>query len=327
MLLKLLKWIGIIVTILVVGFVSYVFLKANRTFEAPYPDIQASTDSVMIARGKYLAYGPAHCAFCHAPMEEIIRVERGEEVPLSGGFDFILPVGTIYAPNITPDKETGIGNLTDQEIARSLRYGVRHDGKALIDFMPFYHISDRDLTAIISFIRSQPPVHNPRPVHKFNFLGKMVMATVIKPMGDGKVSDAVEPDSTREYGKYLADYVANCRGCHTERSMMTGAYIGPEFAGNTKFEVIDEKGNIIKGQHLVTPNITPDPQTGRIFTWNEAQFIARFRTGRAIPGSPMPWGPFSRMGDMELKAIYKYLKSLQPVYSPTPVGIQPGNPT
>ncbi|NJN42680.1 MAG: hypothetical protein HC811_11045 [Flammeovirgaceae bacterium] len=136
--LKILKYLGIVVVLVVVVFVSMVFLRHDRTFDAPYPTVQISTDSATLARGKYLVYGPAHCSFCHVPLSEFERVERGEEVALSGGFNFKLPFGTVYAPNITPDPETGIGKLRDEEIARSLRYGIRHDGRAIIDFMPFY---------------------------------------------------------------------------------------------------------------------------------------------------------------------------------------------
>ena len=90
-------------------------------------------------------------------------------------------------PRTSSDKETGIGNLTDQEIARALRYGVRHDGQAILDFMPFYDLSDEDLTAIISWLRTQPAVKNERPAHEYNFLGKMIKTFVIKPSGDGEV--------------------------------------------------------------------------------------------------------------------------------------------
>lgn len=174
MLKKVLLGIVLVIVAAVAILVITVNLRYNRTFDAPYPDIQASTDSAMIARGKYLAYGPAHCSFCHAPMTEFQRVDRGEEAPLKGGFDFKMPFGNMFAPNITPDEETGIGKLSDGEIARALRYGVAHDGRAIIDMMPFYDMSDDDLKAIISFLRSQEPIHNPRPKHELNFLGKVV---------------------------------------------------------------------------------------------------------------------------------------------------------
>lgn len=315
-----------LVVVLVIGFVVLVYTRYNRTFDAPYPEIKASTDSAMIARGRHLALGPAHCAHCHAPTADFLRVDNGEEVPLSGGFNFQLPIGVVYAPNITSDEETGIGKLTDAELARALRYGVKHDGKALIDFMPFYDLSDSDLTAVISFLRTQAPVKNQRPQHEWNFLGKAVLAFVIKPMGDGEVPSPPAIDSTAAYGKYLAASVANCVGCHTNRDMMTGAFIGPQYAGGAKFELVDENGKIVSGKHLVTPNLTTDPETGRLNGWSQKDFMDRIRKGRVIPGSPMPWGPFSRMSDLELTALYKFLTSLEPVKNEIPMGIQDGDP-
>jgi len=324
--LKILKILLIIVIVFVAGIVTYALTSYKKTFDAPFPDITASTDSVVIARGKYLALGPAHCAHCHAPTSEIARVDAGEEVPLSGGFNFHIPLGTLYAPNITSDKETGIGNLTDQQIARALRYGIRRDGQAILDLMPFYDLSENDLRAIISWLRTQPPINNKRPDHEYSFLGKMVKTFAIKPSGDGEVPPTPAIDSTATYGKYLVNSVANCRGCHSQRDLMSGAYIGPELAGNMHFEVYDENGNIVAGKHLVTPNLTPEPNTSIMARWSQDQFIQRFRTGRVIPGSPMPWGPFSRMTDLELKAIYKYLRTLEPVWMEVPVGIQEGDP-
>jgi len=223
---------------------------------------------------------------------------------------------------------SGIGKLKDGEIARALRYGVRHDGKALLDFMPFYHLSDADLTAIVSYLRTIPPVKNKVPDHDWNFLGKVVGAFMLKPMGDGKIEETPAVDTTIAYGKYIAENVANCRGCHTVRNMMNGDYIGEYYAGGHKMEVFDiATGTMIKGQHITTPNITPDPETGRITNWSQEQFVNRFRQGRLISGSPMPWGPFSRMTETELKAIYKYLRTLGPVKNETPSGIQSGDPT
>src|SRR5690606_41627233 len=106
-------------------------------YHAPYPDITASTDSAVIARGKYLAFGPAHCGTCHVPMNKVMDVENGEEIPHSGGWELTIPPGTFRAPNLTPDMETGIGKLTDGEIARTMRHMVGNDGRCIMPFMHF----------------------------------------------------------------------------------------------------------------------------------------------------------------------------------------------
>lgn len=305
---KILKWTGIILLIIVAGLYITIEARQDLQFDAPYPAITASTDSAVIARGKGLVFGPAHCANCHVPVSGQAAVLRGETVPLSGGLKFDLPLGSLYSRNLTPDK-TGIGMMTDAEIARVLRYGVNARGNAVFDIMPFHNTSDEDLTAIISYLRSQPPVQNRVPVHDFNLLGKVVRAFLIKPVGPaGQVFTSIKRDSTVEYGKYLANSVANCRGCHTNRDLMTGAFTGPEFAGGLKFDLKTDSGNY----SLTTPNLTPH-STGRVFGWTQGQFIARFRTGVIIKETHMPWGPFSRMSDDELKAIYKFLQTVKPV--------------
>jgi mono/diheme cytochrome c family protein len=324
---KVLKWIVLVLLIIIGVFIAYALLRSQETFEAPYPEITASKDSTLIARGKYLVYGPAHCAYCHAPASQFQQVEAGEIVPLSGGSIFALPVGKIYVPNITSDDATGIGSFTDGELARTMRYGVKRNGHALLDFMPFYDLSDKDLTAIISYLRTEPAVNNPVPQNEWNFLGKLVQAFgMIKPSGDGNIPPSPKPDSTIEYGKYLANSVANCRGCHTKRDLMTGGYIGNDYAGQMSMEVLDEKGKTIPGKHFVSPNLTPDQLTGRMYHWTQDVFIKRFQSGRVIEGSVMPWGAFSRMNEQDLAAIYKFLKTLKPMRSQTPSGVQEGDP-
>jgi hypothetical protein len=313
MLKKILKWTAFVVLSLLIILSITVAFRQHLQFDAPYPDIHASTDSAVLARGKYLVYGPAHCADCHAKPEFQEAVNQGQEVALSGGRRFDIPIGVIYSRNITPD-ETGIAKFTDQQIARSLRYGVGVDGRALFDFMPFHNTSDEDLTAIISYIRTLKPVQNKVQANEMSVIGKVVKAFLIKPVGpDGDVPKTVLHDTGIAYGKYLAKCVSNCRGCHTKRNLMTGAFMRQEFAGGFKMESIIDRDHY----SCVTPNLTPDPATGHISQWNEEVFIKRFRAGKIIPHSTMPWGPFSRMSDDELKAVYYYLVTLTPVKNDT----------
>lgn len=308
------KVLLIIVTILAVvagGLVIFVLLSWDKEYEAEYPDIAASTDSAMIARGKYLAFGPAHCVFCHASFEKLEDVADGEEVPMTGGMEFDFPPAIIRTPNITPDPETGIGKLTDSEIARSLRYMVNSRNKMMFPLMPFQELSDEDLTAIISFLRSEEPVKNEVKPSEYTFLGKAIMAFgLIKPEGPKKSPPrSVAIDTTAAYGAYLANSVANCVGCHTARDLKTGEFIGPVFAGGMKFK----PDAFSKGYSFIAPNITPDVETGAMTGWDEPVFIDRFHAGRLLPGSPMPWEAFARMSDSDLKALYSYLGSLGPV--------------
>ena len=313
---KFFKWTGIVLLVVIAGLYIVIVANQNKKFDAPYPNVKATNDSATIARGKNLVYGAAHCANCHSPkgMEE--RLSRGEEVPLSGGQEFDIPIGSLYARNLTPD-ETGIGKISDAAIARALRYGVGTAGTALFDFMPFHNTSDEDLTAIISYLRSQPAIRNEVPAHDFNLLGQIVKAFILKPAGpEGRVPVSVKRDTSASYGKYLANSVANCRGCHTNRDLMTGAFIGEDYAGGLKFDLETDSGVY----SLTTPNLTPDP-SGRIKGWTKQQFIARFRMGTLIPQTHMPWGPFSRMNDDELTAIYNFLQTVKPVQNTVPHGL------
>lgn len=303
--------------VLVAGLVVYVQLNGNPKFDAPYPDIKASTDSAVIARGKYLAYGPAHCGTCHVPMDKIMDVEGGEIIPLSGGWTLDIPPGEMHAPNLTPDMETGIGKLSDGEIARVLRYMVNPKGNCVFPFMPFAEMSDADVTAIVSYLRSQPAVKHEVKRSEMKFLGKALLAFgAIKPEGTkGTPPKSVVIDSTAEYGKYLANSVANCLGCHTNRDMKTGKFTGAPFAGGF---ALPPDPAMSDGNTYVSPNLTPDPETGHIYNWDEQTFINRFKAGRVYKGSAMPWGAFSRINELELKAIYRYLKSLEPVKNKVP---------
>lgn len=308
------KVLLIIVAILVVvvgGFVVFVLVSWDKQYEAEYPNITASTDSTVIARGKYLAYGAAHCVICHSPYEKLEDVAAGKDVPMTGGMEFDIPPGIFRTPNLTPDPETGIGNQTDGEIARALRYSVSHLNKLMVPYMPFQEMSDEDITAIISFLRSQQPVKHEVKPSEYRFLGKAIVAFgLIKPEGPKKTPPvSVTIDTTADYGAYLANSIANCVGCHTERDMKTGEFIGPVFAGGMKFE----HDVFSKGYSFISPNITPDKETGAMAGWDEPFFVDRFRAGRLLPGSPMPWEAFARMNDSDLKALFRYLASLNPV--------------
>lgn len=215
-LLKLLKWTGIVLLVLILLVSATVALRQNLQYEAPYPDIKASADTNIIARGKQLVLGPAHCVICHGPDNADSLMANRLDVPLHGGHEWKLPFGSIYARNITPDVETGIGKLQDKEIARILRYGVNAKGNAVLDFMPFHNMSDEDLTAVISYLRSQKPVSNKVPEHQFNMMGKVLKAFMVKPHGPTvDVPKSVIRDTSINYGKYLTMSVANCNGCHT----------------------------------------------------------------------------------------------------------------
>jgi mono/diheme cytochrome c family protein len=177
-----------------------------------------------------------------------------------------------------------------------------------LPFMEFQHLSDEDLVAVISFLRSQPAIRNEVPDHEFNFIGKAILAFLMKPVGPAREILVKTPaEGTIERGEYMATSVANCASCHTKRNMLTGAYVTAKFAGGMEFEVEGDEET-----KIVSPNLTP-ARTGRITTWSEEQFVGRFGAGVGIQHTHMPWRQFQRMSESDLRAIYRYLKALQPV--------------
>jgi hypothetical protein len=308
--LRIIKWIGIVVIVLVLGILISGVILYNRKYDAPYPDMHASSDSAIIVHGKHLVMSTAHCIECHFKPGDSALIVTGEDAPLAGGgFPFEFPGGVFYSKNISSDKESGIGNLTDGEIARALRYGIKHDGSVLIPVMEYQHMCDEDLVAILSYLRTSEPVSHKVPENDYNLLGKALFAFFLRPpVLHQDPPLMVMPDTTIEYGRYLAGDVSNCRSCHTLRDMNTGKYIGKDLAGGPVMG-----GDSKTGKILVAPNITPDPETGVLRNWTFEQFKTRFRMGKAIPESIMPWGQFKHMTDLELLAIWKYLHSVKPV--------------
>src|SRR6478752_1615231 len=163
---KALLTVGIVLLVVVAGGTAFVASRQNLRFDTtPYPNVSASTDSAIVERGRYIVRDVAPCAACHGDPKQHAAYTTGADVPLSGGFVFAIPPGEFYTRNLTPDAVTGLGNVPDSAIARALRYGVGHDGRALLPFMEMQGLSDDDLQAVVSYLRTQSPVRNQVPPH------------------------------------------------------------------------------------------------------------------------------------------------------------------
>ncbi len=168
--------------------------------------------------------------------------------------------------------------------------------------MAFADLADRDLQAIISFLRTVPAVADAAQPHDLSWFGALAVNVMMKPQSPKAPPPAeIPPERSATYGRYLAHTVANCHGCHTRRSKLTGAFVGPPFAGGMELEEA--------GTTFTTPNITA-AEGGLLRALDEQQFVERFRMRAQTPTqSPMPWTAYARMTDDELGAIYLYLKS------------------
>jgi mono/diheme cytochrome c family protein len=224
----------VLVVLLFAAFIQFAPLATNDIL---CPPVTVSTDSTMIARGEYLTFGPAHCFACHGRGKDSAAIKRGEKIALTGGNHFAPPFGNIYIPNLTPDLETGIGKIKNGAIARAMRFATNHNGNTMIPIMPFTQICDYDVAAIISYLRAQKPVHNPVPPTEYSFVGKVVNRYFLKPYKQTEpIAAEVEVGPTVEYGKYLANNVANCKGCHTIFNMQKMEHTGVSLAGRGDFE-------------------------------------------------------------------------------------------
>ena len=314
-----LKWglrIAAGLVLLVAALVGYAAMTAEsrlRHPDAPFPKITASSDPAVIERGRYLAHGPAHCSQCHST-DDRSKPELVKSAPLKGGLAFEMgPLGTTWARNLTPDVRTGIGPRTDAELARAIRSGVMHDGE-LSFFMRIAgaRLADEDLTAVISYLRTVPPVENEVEKGSWFLVGKILLTYAFPPLeprpveGPAYVPASEEPSVER--GRYLAEEVMLCVDCHTKLDMGTFTYVGPKAAGSLP----DPSHGEDKDKEFVAPNLTSHA-TGVTGRYDEDQFVARIKAGRVFGSSIMPWESFQATTEADLRSVYRYLRTLPPV--------------
>lgn len=296
-----------------VGFVSWLTMSWPPTFEdTPTPEIEATDDPEVIARGEYLFHTAAHCTACHTPRENLEELEPGEYAVPAGGTEWEMgPLGTIRASNITPHDETGIGGWTDAELARAIRHSVKRDHSPALMMNFSGPVSDEDLTAIISYMRNIEPVDNETAPSEPGLLGHVLFRGGLKIFASPRPETLTAPahvgpteQPTVERGEYLARGPGACVGCHTEVDRSTGDIEGTPFAGG-----FPDPDPTDPDKEIVAPNITPG---GILNEWSKESFVTRMKAGRTVKGSIMPWENYAGMTDEDLESIYLYLQSLEP---------------
>jgi mono/diheme cytochrome c family protein len=261
-----------------------------------------------LERGQYIATALAGCtAGCHSPRDYSTR--GGPVVPGTEGRGQVMPFpglpGRIVASNLTPDAQTGAGDWTDDQLARSIREGIGHEGRALFPLMPypnFKRMSDEDLASVVVYLLSLAPVHNELPATEIIFPVKYLIRSVPEPI-TGPVA-APDPADRVTYGEYLVT-LASCRNCHTPAAQGR-ALPRLDFSGGNLMEEGAEKA--------ATANLTPD--ASGISYYDEALFIETLRTGSVKArklSSIMPFAVYKNLTDDDLKAMFAYLRTLKPV--------------
>jgi mono/diheme cytochrome c family protein len=257
-----------------------------------------------LEHGRYLVETVAGCGNCHTP-----RLPDGTPDPaknLAGAFVIEEPVFRAYAPNITPDMETGIGSWSEDDIVDVLHNARTPDGKYLgppMSFLWYRGMSDTDARAIAKYIKSVPAVRNEVPRSTFqiplNGFGPEVTS----------VPDVPKTDIVK-YGEYLAGPVGHCMDCHTTYVM-----------GQIDMTQLGRGGNVYSKPFIydwaaVSANITSHPTAG-LGGWTDDEIKRAITEGVSRDGRQllpfMPYWLYKKMEPSDLDAIVAYLRSLPPL--------------
>ena len=262
------------------------------------PPVAAET---LLERGAYLVEGIAACGTCHARPGQESAATPGD---LAGGIRFRLRGYTAYAPNITPDPETGIGRWNNTDIIRALRQGRRPNGTRIggMPFELYRNLSDRDALAIATYLQSLKPVKNRVP---------RLGGGKIRPRNEfvpHKVAEIPRSDRVR-YGAYLAGPVGRCIECHTPSK--DGG--GPDYT-----TMLGAGGTVFSGPwgEAIAGNLTPDPDTGLGELTDDQirkMIVDGFRPNRTTVGRPMAHTYYEKISEDDLAAIVAYLRTLTPI--------------
>jgi len=265
--------------------------RFRRTWPITPAALDVPTDSAAIARGSHIATIRA-CTGCH-----------GDDLGGRAFYDEPL-MGRLYAANLTAGTG-GVGALyRTADWIRAIRHGIKRDGRSLL-YMPsqdYAELGDRDLGDLIAWIRSVPPVSGGAPfTNRVGLLGRALYLTGQLPLlpaelvehRTGPITSPL-PGPTVEYGGYIS---TGCRGCHGED------YAGGPVPGNPR-------------SALPAANLTP--AASGLAEWSEADVFRAIRTGVRPDGSAidpvqMPWPSLSVFTDDEVRAMWRFLRSLPPV--------------
>ena len=235
--------------------------------------------------------------------------------PFAGGLTMTTPVGDIYSTNITPDKETGIGDYSYEEFARALREGVAKDGHHLYPAMPytsFAKINDEDMHLLYRYFMTQVA-----PVKQANRDSDIPWPLSMRwPLAVWNMlfqdSDRFKPDAGRSAewnrGAYLVQGLAHCGTCHTPRG------IAFQEKGSTERDADFLTGGTLEGWHA--PDLTSNMKSG-IGRWSVEEITQFLKTGQTAHSAA--FGSMTDvienstqyLSDADLRAIAVYLRSLK----------------
>jgi len=262
----------------------------------------ASSDP--IARGQYLTRA-ADCQACHTA--------KGG-APFAGGLAFNLPFGTIWSPNITPDRQTGIGAWTDAQFLRALHQGAgpRAHLYPVMPYAAYTYMTDADALAIRAYLATLPAVHKQRPPSTFGFpFNQRWLMAIWSRLFNPDQRFRPHPDRSPQWnrGAYLAEAMAHCGDCHTPRTLAQSLDDRRKYAGA-----------VTAGWKAY--NITGHRLSG-VGTWSDAELGQYLSTGQ-VAGRGMAAGPMGDAVDLSLShltpsdiaALTAYLRSVPAISTP-----------
>lgn len=290
---KVLKWIayilGGLVAVILIALGVFYFMseqKLANSYEVTPDTVAVPSDEASIARGQHIVHAVSDCVGCHTE-------NLGGEMFLDDPSFAQIP-----APNLTSGQGGVGGSYTDEDWVRALRHGVAADGRQLV-IMPshwYNYMTDEDLGAVIAYLKTVPPVDQEWPDRTVAFIPTRILLALgaIKFAPDLIANNGTRPtpaaEVSVEYGEYISR-IAACRDCHG----------------------VDLAGGVDPGAPQ-GPNVTPG---GAFAAYTEEHFLTMMRTG-VTPGGrtlseEMPWVNYGQMTDDELKALFMYLQSLEPL--------------
>ena len=264
------------------------------------PARAAEPSEELIARGKALVIA-GDCTSCHT----------GDPAkPFAGGKRIDTPFGAIYSPNITPDRNTGIGAWSEQDFYNALRFGVAPDGSRYYPAFPypnFTRLTRDDILAIRAYLATLTPVVNKAPPPQlafplnFRILMRAWNVLFFRP-------GILEPDQQKgtdwNRGRYLVEGLGHCGACHTPKNMFGADKRGQRYAGG-------------RVEGYFAPRLDGAPRSG-LKSWSVEDLTEYLQSGRNAKShagglmAEVVVNSTAKMSDADVKAIAVYLKSLPP---------------
>jgi mono/diheme cytochrome c family protein len=303
------KWfIRLWLAILLLGVMLVAWLlfgSANHRSTSPATSsVTAATlqDPGLIAKGDYLAI-VSDCAACHTAQGGL---------PYAGGRSVATPFGGIPAPNITPDRETGLGEWSFEDFWQALHSGKGRHGQLLYPAFPYTsytRVNHDDALAIFAYLRSLAPVHQPHQPPTLDFpysLRNSLAAWRALYFTEGlfQPDPAKSPQWNR--GAYLVQGPGHCNECHAARGSLGGTLADQHLTGGQ-----------IPQQNWYAPDLSMQ-QNGGLQGWSEQDIVDLLKTGQSAKGAA--FGPMANvvttstqhLTDDDLRAVATYLHSLPP---------------